>query len=83
MCDTYAVEDPHLIVDAAFLRHIKSKVEEKRKRLSCIAEKKRSLLQRTVQTDTSLAQKQHSSVSRICSLHMCNAQSIMHFIRNL
>lgn len=62
MYDSYAVEGTHLTVDAASLRHIASKVEQKRKRLSCIAEKKRALLQHAVQVDTSLAQEeQHSS----------------------
>ena len=40
MYDTCAVEGTHLTVDAAFLRHTTSKVEEKRKRLYCIAEKR-------------------------------------------
>jgi len=58
MYGTSAVQGTYLTVDAAFVRHITSQVEEKRKRLSCIVEGKRCLLQHTVQTDTSLAQEE-------------------------
>lgn len=83
MYDSYAIEGTHLTVDAAFLRHITSKVEARRKRLSCIAEKRGLYCNiQYKQTHTGTRRAAFIRTRRICSLHMCNAQSIMHFIRN-
>ena len=85
MYGTSAVQGTYLTVDAAFCKayHESGGRKEEKAVLYC---RRKEVFTATYSTNRHITGTRRAviiRISRLCSLHICNAPNIMHFVRNL